>query len=70
MTIPPIFYTVVSERDGSYDEPLCWEQQAAKGTRAQAERDRANTDPRYGRTYIVECRVLAHTMKEPADNDE
>lgn len=30
MTIPPIFYTVVSERDGSYDEPLCWEQQALR----------------------------------------
>lgn len=69
MTIPCVFYTVLSERDGSYDEPLCWEQQAAKGTRSQAERDRVNTPAAYGRTWIVECRVLLHTEMEASDDE-
>lgn len=65
MTIPPIFYTVVSERDGFYDTPLAWEQNPNNATRAQAEADRSERDPRYGRTWIVECRVLPHTQQEP-----
>lgn len=69
MTIPPIFYAVVSESDGFTDNPLLWETDPSKATRADAERERQHHPVRYGATWIAVVRILTQTREE-AQGDE
>lgn len=65
MTIPGIFYTVVSEHDGFTGNPLCWETSPLLATRLQAEAAQRDAQPCYGRTWIAEVHILSHTIRHP-----
>lgn len=67
MTMPGMFYTVVSEFDGFTGGPLCWETSPMVASRSQAEAMQREAQHCYGRTWIAEVHVLPHTLRYPDD---